>query len=214
MGGKIFVNYRREDCAANAVAISAYLERAFGSARVFIDVDRLRPGQNFPQELEKRLSACKVTLCLIGPGWLDARDENGNRRIDNPQDWVRLEIERALARNVVVIPVLVEGASLSKASELPETLRPLVQRQAAEITTNNFRNDMAGLTRDVRAIVGGTPWGWIGAGAAALVLAAIAVLALFIRGGTPDVSKTIRGGAQCRIRRRRSCAQSGGSEGF
>jgi hypothetical protein len=173
MGGKIFVNYRRDDCAANALAIASYLEREFGANRVFIDLDRLRPGQNFPEELEKRLSACKVMLCLIGPGWLGACDEEGGRRIDDAKDWVRLEIERALHHGLVVIPVLVGGAQVPKASELPEPLKLLIERQAATVTTNGFRTDMAGLTRDIRAIAGAPPWGWIGIGA--LALAAVLV---------------------------------------
>jgi TIR domain len=172
MGGRIFVNYRRDDCAANALAISSYLEREFGARRVFIDLDRLRPGQNFPEELERRLSACKVMLCLIGPGWLSACNEEGGRRIDDANDWVRLEIQRALDRGLVVIPVLVDGAQLPRASDLPEPLKLLIERQAATITTNGFRSDMAGLTRDIRAIAGGSPWGSIGIGAGALALAA------------------------------------------
>jgi Flp pilus assembly protein TadD len=187
MAGKIFVNYRREDSAANALAIASYLERAFGGSRVFIDVDRLRPGQDFPKELEKRLSACKVMLCLIGPGWLNARNEEGARRLDEPLDWVRLEIERAFARNLTVIPVLTGGASLPKAADLPESLKPLVERHAVSITTNGFRSNIAGLTRDIRAIIGGgTPWAWIGAGAGALALAGVAVISLPQQGSTPN----------------------------
>ncbi|MGO8955161.1 MAG: tetratricopeptide repeat protein [Rhodomicrobium sp.] len=128
--------------------------------------------------MEKRLSACKVMVCLIGPGWLDARNEGGARRLDDLKDWVRLEIERALARGLTVIPVLVEGAYMPKAEDLPDTLKPLVDRHAVSITTNSFRSGMAGLTRDIRAIAGGAPWRWIGAGAGASALAAAAVLAL------------------------------------
>jgi tetratricopeptide (TPR) repeat protein len=186
MGGKIFVNYRRDDCAANALAIASYLEREFGANRVFIDLDRLRPGQNFPEELEKRLSACKVVLCLIGPSWLDARNEEGRRRIDDAEDWVRLEIERALDRGLVVVPVLVGGAVLPKASDLPEPLKQLIQRQAATITTNGFRTDMGGLTRDIRAIAGGPPWGKIGIAAGALALAAGLVFTLQRQPAIPD----------------------------
>ncbi len=186
MGGKIFVNYRRDDCAANALAIASYLEREFGANRVFIDLDRLRPGQNFPAELEKRLSACKVMLCLIGPGWLAARNEEGGRRIDDTEDWVRLEIERALDRGLVVVPVLVGGAQLPKASDLPEPLRQLIQRQAATITTNGFRTDMGGLTRDIRAIAGGPPWAQIGIAAGALALAAALVFTFARQAALPD----------------------------
>jgi tetratricopeptide (TPR) repeat protein len=186
MGGRIFVNYRRDDCAANALAISSYLEREFGASRVFIDLDRLRPGQNFPEELEKRLSACKVILCLIGPGWLGACNEEGGRRIDDTNDWVRLEIVRALDRGLVVIPVLVGGAQLPKASELPEPLKLLIERQAATITTNGFRSDMGGLARDIRAIASGPPWGWIGIGSGALAVAAGLAFSFWHQTATSD----------------------------
>jgi len=165
MGGRIFVNYRREDSAANAIAIASYLERKFGPSRVFIDVDRLRAGQNFADELEKRLAACTVMLTLIGAKWLEVTDEAGARRLDDPQDWVRLEIERALARKIVVIPVLTGGASLPKARDLPDALKPLTELQIAVVTTNSFRNDMAGLVRDMHEIMGGPKWGLIGAAA-------------------------------------------------
>ena len=186
MAKKIFLNYRREDSGANALAIASYLERAFGADNVFIDVDRLRPGQQFHKELEKRLSDCKVMLSIIGPGWLDARNEAGDRRIDDPDDWVRLEIERALALDIVVIPLLVGGASLPKAAHLPEVLKPLIERHAVAITTSGFRSDMAGLTRDIRAIKGDAPWARIGAGIGALALAGAAIFALSHQGKTPN----------------------------
>jgi hypothetical protein len=186
MGGKIFVNYRRDDCAANALAIASFLEREFGASRVFIDLDRLRPGQNFPEELERRLSACKVMLCLIGPSWLGTLNEEGGRRIDDAKDWVRLEIERALDRGLVVIPVLVGGAQLPKATELPAPLKQLTERQAATITTNAFRTDMGGLARDIRAITGGPPWGRIGVGIGALALAAGLAFTFSRQAALPD----------------------------
>ena len=177
MTAQIFVNYRRDDSAASAVAIASHLERAFQSHNVYLDVDNMRAGQVFSRELEKRLASCKVMLCLIGPGWLEARDETGRRRLDDPRDWVRLEIERALARKVVVIPVLVGGAGLPKFDQLPETLRPLVERHAAEITTNGFRNDMAGLIQDIRAVPSRPPWRLVAICAAAVIVGAIALVA-------------------------------------
>jgi hypothetical protein len=95
-----------------------------------------------------------VVLTVIGPNWLDVRNDAGQRRIDDPEDWVRLEMARALARGITTIPVLVGGAELPKKSQLPDDLKPLVQRHAAIITTNGFRNDMAGLVRDIRDIIG------------------------------------------------------------
>ena len=171
MAGKIFINYRRDDSAPHALNIAQYLERAFGSRNVFIDVDRMRAGQKFPEVLERRLSECKVMVTVIGPGWLDARHDDGRRRLDDPADWVRLEIVRALARNITVIPVRVGGANLPKRSDLPEALQPMLDYHAVAITTDGFRSDMAGLLNDIRAIPGSSSW-WplVGAGSAAVAV--------------------------------------------
>ena len=91
MPQKIFISYRREDSAANALGIGQYLENEFGRKNVFIDID-MRAGTKFPAVLEQRLAECKVMLVLIGPDWLNSLDEKGQRRLDNPDDWVRLEI--------------------------------------------------------------------------------------------------------------------------
>src|SRR5882757_58893 len=99
MPGKIFISYRREDSAANALSIGQYLEHEFGRKNVFIDID-MRAGAKFPSVLEQRLSECKVMLVLIGPDWLTVREEEGRRRLDNPSDWVRLEVAHALKRNI------------------------------------------------------------------------------------------------------------------
>ena len=169
MAGKIFVNYRRDDSAPHALSIAQYLEREFGARNVFIDIDRMRAGQNFHKVLEQRLSDCSIVLTVIGPNWLDLRNDAGQRRIDDPEDWVRLEMARALARGITTIPVLVGGAELPKKSELPDDLKSLVQHHAAIVTTNGFRSDMAGLVRDIRDIIGASPaWKKIAAGIAAL----------------------------------------------
>ena len=159
MAGKIFVNYRRDDSAPYALSVAQYLEREFGAANVFLDIDRLRAGERFPKILEERLSVSKVMLAVIGPSWL-AKTPEGHRRIDDPEDWVRLEISRALARGVPVIPVLVGGAPLPKRSDLPDDLKPLIEHQVATITTNGFRNEMAGLARDIRDLLGDQPRRW------------------------------------------------------
>src|SRR4051794_35794943 len=92
---KIFISYRREDSAASALSIGQYLENEFGRKNVFIDLD-MRAGAKFPTVLEQRLAECKVMLVLIGPEWLNASDQHGRRRLDQPDDWVRLEIAHAL----------------------------------------------------------------------------------------------------------------------
>ena len=184
MGGRIFINYRREDSAADALAIASYLGSKFGPNRVFIDVDRLRPGEIFQEQLENRLATCTVMLTLIGPKWIDVTNLAGERRLDDPQDWVRLEIERALARKIVVIPVLTGGASLPKAADLPEGLKPLIERHAAVVRTNSFRTDMAGLVRDMGEVMRGPRLGYLSAAAAALALTAIGIFAI----GQPETT--------------------------
>ncbi len=151
MSQKLFISYRREDSAANALGIGQYLEHEFGRKNIFIDVD-MHAGAKFPTVLEQRLAECKVMLVLIGPEWLNARDDSGNRRLDNHEDWVRLEITQALTRDITVIPVCVNGATLPKKAELPDDIKSLLDHQAVSITTTGFRHEMSGLVRDIRAI--------------------------------------------------------------
>ena len=170
MPQKIFISYRREDAGANALGISQYLEHEFGRKNVFIDID-MRAGTNFPAVLEQRLAECKVMLVLIGPEWLNARDEQGHRRLDIPDDWVRLEIARALKRNITVIPVRVNGATLPLRETLPEDIRGLLDHQAVSVTLAGFRNEMSGLVRDIRSIPSPKPsWLRYGAIAAGLLI--------------------------------------------
>ena len=174
VAGKIFISYRREDSAANALGISQYLEHEFGRKNVFIDVDT-RAGAKFPSVLEQRLAECKVMLVLIGPDWLSAQDDQGDRRLENPDDWVRLEIAHALKREITVIPVRVNGAELPKRMTLPEEIRGLLDHQAVSVTTTGFRNEMAGLARDIRSIPKPIRWRYvIGASVTGLLLLLVA----------------------------------------
>ena len=181
MANKIFVSYRREDSAANALGISQYLEREFGSRNVFIDID-MRAGAKFPVVLAQRLKECAVMLVLIGPHWLDVRDPDGNRRLDNPDDWVRLELGMALKRGITVIPVLVGGANLPSKAALPDDIKGLLDHQSASIGNASFRSDMAGLVRDIRPERSNKRI-WTGA---ALAGAAAVVLGLLVFGASMD----------------------------
>lgn len=151
MSRKIFISYRREESGANALSIGQYLEKEFGQKNVFIDID-MHAGAKFPEVLEQRLADCKVMLALIGPEWLNARDGLGGRRLDNPNDWVRLEIARALQRDITVIPVLVNGAQLPAKADLPTDIQRITDHQAATVTMAGFRHEMAGLARDIHSI--------------------------------------------------------------
>ncbi len=106
--------------------------------QVFKDVDNIEPGEDFVERITAAVGSCDVLLALIGPQWLTITDENGQRRLDNPEDYVRLEIETALTRKIRVIPILVDDARMPRANELPATLAPLVRRNAVEINPITF----------------------------------------------------------------------------
>ena len=120
-GGGIFVSYRRQESAHLAGRLYDRLTDRFGEGQVFIDVNAIEPGVDFAEEISRAVAACQVLLAVIGPDWLMAVDERGRRRLDNPDDLVRLEIEAALARHVRVIPILVEGAVMPGQEDLPES---------------------------------------------------------------------------------------------
>ena len=149
MRGKIFISYRRDDARADARSIYQRLQRSFGSDQLFMDVDSIPRGSDFRVLLDRYLKQCKVMLVVIGQRWLDARDEQGKRRIDDPTDFVRLELAMALTRKVAVIPVLVDGARLPRQDELPDELKPLVFRQSASVRHETFARDLDVLERDI-----------------------------------------------------------------
>jgi hypothetical protein len=129
----VFISYRRSDGAGFAGRIFDRLQKEFGASRVYRDVDTLEDGKPFPDAIAKQLSQCSVVLVVIGPAWCEARNATGGRRLDDPADWVRIEVTEALRRDVCVIPVIVGGARLPDASELPEAIRDLTRRQAREL---------------------------------------------------------------------------------
>lgn len=149
----IFIGYRRDDTADVAGRIYDALEARFGKERLFKDVDNIPPGVDFGKYIKGILPRCRVALILIGPNWISARDANGHRRLDDPNDWVRVEAETALSINgLQVVPVLINGAQMPRASDLPPSLRPLVHRNAAIIRRDpDFRDDVGRLANALRA---------------------------------------------------------------
>jgi hypothetical protein len=129
--GRIFISYRRQETAWPARRLYDVLVEHFRAEDVFKDVDNIEPGEDFIERITAAVGSCNVPLALIGPQWLTITDENGQRRLDNPADFVRLEIETALTRKIRVIPILVDEARIPRANELPPTLAPLVRRNAA-----------------------------------------------------------------------------------
>ena len=150
MAGKIFINYRRDDSAATAGRLHDRLAQTFGRKNLFMDVDHIPAGVDFVDYLPNQVAACDVFLAVIGPNWLDAKDDDGRRRFDNPDDFVAIEIAAALARNIRVIPVLVDGARTPKAANLPNSVKPLVRRNAVEVRNSHFGRDAEELTNKVR----------------------------------------------------------------
>jgi hypothetical protein len=138
-----FISYRRDDAAGYAGRLHEALERRLGAARVFRDVDTIQPGQDFVKAIEARLAACRVMLVIIGREWLDTRNAAGNRRLDDPLDFVRLEVAGGLARpDVLLVPVLVEGASMPAASQLPDNMKALARRNAISVRDETWDTDV------------------------------------------------------------------------
>jgi TolB-like protein len=145
MAGRVFINYRRGDTNAWAGRLHDRLAQTFSREQLFMDVDAIEPGLDFVHELDEQVAKCDVFLSIIGTRWLTQTDASGQRRLDNAEDFVRVEIESALRRNIRVIPVLVDGASMPRAEELPETLRLLARRNAVEVTHARFGSDSQAL---------------------------------------------------------------------
>jgi len=162
--GGIFISYRREETAGQAGRLYDRLSGRFGTGRVFMDVDSIAIGVDFTTAITEAVSGCDILLALIGREWLSITDSRGRRRIDDPDDFVRVEIEAALQRDIRVVPVLVEGAMLPQASDMPPSLRPLVRRQALMISHVGFGSEVSRLIAAVDAVLGAEPGGAAEAG--------------------------------------------------
>ena len=138
----IFISYRRDDTAAQAGRLYDHLSERFGEDLVFMDVEAIAVGTDFTKSVIEAVSGCQVLIVLIGRNWLIVTDSKGRRRIDNSDDWVRVEVEAALQRDILVAPVLVDGAALPLADDLPLSLQPLIRRQALELTHAGFRSQV------------------------------------------------------------------------
>jgi hypothetical protein len=144
--GKVFLCYRREDSGAHAGRVKDWLERDFGADVLFMDVDNIPMGRNFVKVLRAEVTKCEVLLAFIGRNWLDVRDEDGSRRLDNPNDFVRIEIAEALQRDVPVVPILLDGARIPSASHLPTELEELSVRQGIDLRLSSFQSDVERLS--------------------------------------------------------------------
>jgi TIR domain len=137
----IFLSYRREETAGYARVIYDRLTTRF-SGQIFMDVTSINPGVDFGAAIDRAVSESRVLIALIGKHWDTVTTETGNRRLDDPKDFVRLEIATALNRGLLVVPTLLPGATLPRSDHLPEPLVGLTRRQAIQITDANFDTDI------------------------------------------------------------------------
>ena len=152
MLGGVFISYRREDFGGFAGRIYDRLAERLGHESVFFDVDNIPPGLDFVDVLSERVGRCDALVAIIGRHWLTSADTDNRRRLDDPSDFVRIEIEAALGRGVRVIPVLVDGAGMPRAEDLPESLKKLARRQGVEISHTRFDSDVERLTKVLSSI--------------------------------------------------------------
>ena len=130
----VFISYRRDDSEGQSGRLYDDLVHRFGDGAVFMDVVGIEAGRDFRKDINKNLASCGVLLAVIGPSWLDAKDETGLRRLDDPMDFVRLETAAALKRDIPVVPVLVRGARMPKPEQLPDDLKELAYRNGLDLS--------------------------------------------------------------------------------
>jgi hypothetical protein len=155
-GGGVFVSYRREDGSGTAGRIADRLVGAFGADRVFIDVDKIKPGMDYVEALTRAVESCEVLVAIIGRRWLTVRNKDG-RRLDDPRDWVRVEVGTALARGIRVIPVLIGGAAMPAQEKLPDDLAGLVRLNALRVRHESFHPDATQLVTAIEQGLAAAP---------------------------------------------------------
>lgn len=153
---RIFINYRRDDAGGVAGRLGDSLTAYFGENRVFRDVDGIAGGANFEAVLRETAGAADAMIVLIGRKWVNASDENGQRRLHDPQDWVAREIAAALDRNIPLFPVLIENAAMPRAEELPDVLKPLVRHNAVSLSDSRWSADVTRLAKIVAIDIPGS----------------------------------------------------------
>ncbi len=146
----IFVNYRRNDSEGEAGRLFDDLTMHFSRESVFMDVAAIEPGRDFRKAIDQSVASCSVLLALIGQQWVDLQDAEGRRRLDDANDFVRMELASALRRDIPVIPVLVHGAKMPRAEQLPDDLKDLAYRNAVELTHARWKSDVQVLIQALR----------------------------------------------------------------
>jgi hypothetical protein len=184
-GGGIFISYRRDDTAGFAGRLYDRLAQRFGANRIFMDIDTIAPGHEFATDIDQALANCDACVVLIGRDWLTITGADGGRRLDDPTDFVRLEIATAIRHGVRVLPVLVDKASAPSSASLPDDIRPLAGRQAIELSNERWNYDTSRL---LLALEGAPrpPWWKRPAAIAAGALLVVAVAVVAVLAGRPS----------------------------
>ena len=152
----IFISYRRDDTSGYAGRLYDQISAHFGNEHVFMDVADIGPGSDFVEVLEQKVGTCDALIALIGKNWLTLKDDQNRPRLGNSEDFVSVEVQAALKRNVEVIPVLVGGAKMPLERELPESIRSLARHQALEISDTRFTRDVQDLIAALERSAGQT----------------------------------------------------------
>ena len=151
--GNIFISYRRDDSAGHSGRLFDKLREHFGKDRVFMDISGIEPGVDFVEAIDKAVGSSDAFIVVIGKQWLSATDAGGRRRLDNPEDFIRLEIATALRRNIRIIPVLVQGATAPSSGDLPEDLKKLSRLHAHEISDSRWDFDVGTLIQTLEKVL-------------------------------------------------------------
>lgn len=146
----IFISYRRNDSEGEAGRLFDDLTSNFSDDSVFMDVAAIEPGRDFRKAIDKSVANCSVLLAIVGLEWLEAKNASGGRRLDDPNDFVRIELASVLGRDIPVIPVLVRGAKMPRVEQLPDELKELAYRNAVELTHARWKSDVQVLIRALR----------------------------------------------------------------
>jgi hypothetical protein len=142
---QIFISYRHSDAQPSAGRLADDLRDYFGPEQIYRDIDSTRSGQDFMRQIQEALEGSRAVIVVLGPQWLSSRYPDGRRRLDDPEDPLRLEVEQSLARGIAVVPVLIDNATVPPAGELPTSLRTLVQLDAHRMSDEHWAYDFGRL---------------------------------------------------------------------
>jgi hypothetical protein len=149
---KVFLSYRRADSQGESGRIADRLEKDLGIGSRFFDVDSIPPETNFFGQLAEAVAKCDVLIAVVGPRWLDTPDDKGGRRLDSPEDTVRVEIATALHRSIPVIPILLDGTPFPRKADLPSNLQALTDRQGLGVRHTAFHPDVDRLVEELKKV--------------------------------------------------------------